>query len=145
MLLWEIILCLFSANLVVSGFASPELLADYDLNTSSQPLEVTLQRRESPDALHLIRGLLVTRNASPLKESLQKRDSPDLHLILGLLGTWTALPEVADDDSSANLRPPEGSLQSRGLSEGLHVIRGLLITRQQCPTGYGQCPNAPGQ
>ena len=146
MSLRKIILCLFSANLVVSEFASPELLADYDLNTSLQPLEISWQGWESPDDLHLIHGLLVSRSASPLKDDLQKRDSSDLHLIRGLLRTRSAQPEVlADYGIGTPLRPPKDSLLGEDSLEDRHVIRGLLRVRQQCPTGYGQCSNAPGR
>ena len=172
MLLWTTLICLFSVDLVVSEFASPEVLAD-NPNTSLQPLEDTVEGWGSSDDLHLIRGLLEARNASPFKNDFQKRDflglrlipgllvsrkaapfegglqdrdSSDLHLIRGLLSTRDAQPEIlAGYNLGVALQQPKASSQNKDSSRDLHVIRGLLVTRQQCPTGYGQCSNAPGK
>lgn len=63
MLLWSTLLCLFSATLVVSQFAKPEILADYDPNTTLQPMKNNLENQDSADNLNLIRGLLKSRQS----------------------------------------------------------------------------------
>jgi hypothetical protein len=198
MLLWGIVLGLFSANLVVSKLPSPELLADYDPNTSLQPLEDTVQgwgtsenvhvirgllelrnvppskrnvKKRDPSSLRLIPGLLMSRTGSPSESSLQKRDPSNLRLIPGLLMSRMAFPSesglqkrdpsalrlirgllktrdaspgiLVDYDRGTALQRPQDGSQTKNSSNGLHVIRGLLVTRQKCPTGYGQCSNAP--
>ncbi|KAF9778050.1 hypothetical protein BJ322DRAFT_512353 [Thelephora terrestris] len=63
MLLWTSLLCLFSANLVASQFAQPGVLADYDPSTVLQPMNNNLQSQDSSDDLHVIRGLLKSRQS----------------------------------------------------------------------------------
>ena len=96
MLLWKILLCLFSANFVASEFASPELLVGDDPGTPSQPSEP-----------HFVRGLLMAREVSPEilvdydpgttlqppKGGLDAKDpSENRHFIRGLLVTRVVCP-----------------------------------------------------
>jgi len=61
MMLWIPLFCLFSANLVFSQdtVVKPEILADYDPDTTMQPSKGNMVDRASPDSV--IRGLLRAR------------------------------------------------------------------------------------
>ena len=61
MLLWTTLFCLLSANLALSQFSPPEILASYDPDTVLKPLKDTLKNKDSSDNLRLIRGLLMMR------------------------------------------------------------------------------------
>lgn len=72
---------------------------------------------------------------------------------------WTALlclfsaslvasqaPEIlADYDPPTPLKPMNDKLENTDSSDNPHVIRGLLMTRQSCPAGYGECDNPAGR
>lgn len=60
MLLWSTLLCLLSANFVVSQFAKPDILVDYDPDTTLQPKKGDMQNQDGKDS-HVIRGLLRVR------------------------------------------------------------------------------------
>jgi hypothetical protein len=119
MLLWKTILCLLSANLASSGLTKPDTLVD-DGAGSLQPLKDSLQNTKSSKDLHLIRGLLIAREAPP--------------------------EILANYIPRAELQPLRNSQQNSDAAEDLHLIRGLLRSRQNnCPSGYGQCSNAPSK
>jgi hypothetical protein len=63
MLLWTALICLFSANLAVSQFVRPGVLAEYDPNTALKPMKDKLEGKDSSDNVHLIRGLLMVRQS----------------------------------------------------------------------------------
>ena len=54
------------------------------------------------------------------------------------------LPEIlASYDPGSTFKPLKKALS---LSENPRVIRGLLVVRQtNCPTGYMECTNVPGE
>lgn len=62
MLFWTTLFCLISANLVASQ-GSPELLANYDPNTTLIPASNKFEGQDSSDNPHLIRGLLTVRQS----------------------------------------------------------------------------------
>ena len=56
-----------------------------------------------------------------------------------------AKPEnLADFDPGNVLEPTNNRLKDRDSSDSLHLIRGLLVVRQGCPTGYGECTDPAG-
>jgi len=49
-------------------------------------------------------------------------------------------------DPATVLKPVKDNLESKDLSDDVHLIRGLLMARQRaCPTGYGECTNPAGR
>jgi hypothetical protein len=65
MFLRTALFCLLSANLAVSQFAKPEILAGFDPGNVLEPTNNHLKDLDSPDSLHVIRGLLVVRQGCP--------------------------------------------------------------------------------
>ncbi|KAF9646919.1 hypothetical protein BDM02DRAFT_3130075 [Thelephora ganbajun] len=63
MLLWTTLLCLLSANLALSQFSPPEILAAFDPDTALVPLKDKLEKKDASDNVHLIRGLLMVRQS----------------------------------------------------------------------------------
>ena len=63
MLLWTALLCLVSANLVVSRFSPPEVFAGYDPRTILKPFNNGLKSGGSSENVRVIRALLAVRQA----------------------------------------------------------------------------------